>query len=307
MSDCNKTAVNRVAIQRNPRSGSGAGRHELVELVRELKRLAFRPRMFKSRERLVAWLSGPGIRSELACIVAAGGDGTVADVFNRHPGIPICVLPLGTENLLARYLGLPRSGRKLAHVIAGGRRRALDLCRLGDRRFVLMASVGFDADVISRLHESRRGHISRVSYLQPILESVRKYEYPEIRLWIDNAPVPLTGRMAVVVNVPIYALGLSVARAATGDDGVLDVRLFLRGSAFQMVRYLCNLALGTHEQLADVQSVRGRRVRIESDVPVPIQVDGDAAGWTPAEICVLPAALEVVVPVTDAPSRTEHA
>jgi diacylglycerol kinase family enzyme len=74
-----------------------------------------------------------------------------------------------------------------------------------------------------------------------------------------------------------------------------------------MVRYLCNLALGTHEQLADVQSVRGRRVRIESDVPVPIQVDGDSAGWTPAEICVLPAALEVVVPATDASSRTEHA
>jgi diacylglycerol kinase family enzyme len=170
-----------------------------------------------------------------------------------------------------------------------------------------MASVGFDADVISRLHDSRRGHISRASYVQPILESVRKYEYPEIRLWVDDAQVPLAGRLAVIVNVPIYALGLSVARGATGDDGVLDVRLFLRGSAFQMVRYLCNLALGTHEQLADVQSVRGRRVRIESDVPVPIQVDGDAAGWTPAEICVLPAALQVVVPATDAPLGTHHA
>lgn len=307
MSNPTRSAANRVAIQRNPRSGSGAGRHELVELVRELKRLSFRPRMFKSRERLVAWLAEPGIRSELACIVAAGGDGTVADVFNRHPGVPISVLPLGTENLLARYLGLPRSGRKLARVIAGGHTRLLDLCQLGVRRFVLMASVGFDADVICRLHESRRGHISRISYVQPILESVRKYEYPEIRLWIDDAPVPLTARLAVIANVPIYALGLSVARAATGDDGVLDVRLFLRGSAFQMVRYLCNLALGTHEQLADVQSVRGRRVRIESDVPVPIQVDGDSAGWTPAEICVLPAALEVVVPATDASSRTEHA
>jgi diacylglycerol kinase family enzyme len=161
-----------------------------------------------------------------------------------------------------------------------------------------MASAGFDADVIQRLHHLRRGNISRLSYVQPILESVRKYEYPEIRLWIDDAASPVMCRMAVVVNVPMYALGLSVARSALGDDGAFDVRLFHRGSAFQMMRYLCNLGLGRHERLEDVTSLRGRRVRIESDVPVPIQIDGDPAGWTPAEIHVLPAALEVVAPVT---------
>jgi diacylglycerol kinase family enzyme len=307
MRDPSNSVTNRVAIQRNPRSGSGAGRQELVELVRELKRLSFRPRLFKNRERLDAWLAQAEIRQELVCIVAAGGDGTVADVVNRHPGAPICTLPLGTENLLARYLGMPRSGRELARVIAGGYSRVLDLCQLGNRRFVLMASVGFDADVICRLHESRQGNISRASYVQPILESMRKYEYPEIRVWIDDAPAPLTGRLVVVVNVPIYALGMSVARCATADDGILDVRLFIRGSAFQMVRYLCNLALGTHEHLADVQSVRGRRVRIESDVRVPIQVDGDSAGWTPAEIRLLPAALHVIVPATGAPTGTHDA
>jgi diacylglycerol kinase family enzyme len=307
MSDSSQSVVNRVAIQRNPWSGSGSGRRELIELVRELKRFSFRPRMFKSRERLVAWLAQPGIRQEVFCIVAAGGDGTVRDIINRHPGLAISILPLGTENLLARHLGLRRSGRELAHVIANGHRRVLDVCRLGERRFVLMASVGFDADVISRLHESRKGHIWRGSYFQPLLESVRKYEHPEIRLWIDDAPVPLAGRLAVIVNVPIYALGLSVARRAVEDDGVLDVRLFLRGSAFQMVRYLCNLAIGKHEQLADVQSARGRRVRVESDVPVPIQVDGDSAGWTPAEICVLPAALHVIAPPANAQMGTQNA
>src|SRR5262249_30186340 len=143
---------------------------------------------------------------------------------------------------------------------------------------------------------SRRGNISRLSYIQPILESVRKYEYPEIRLYVDGSPTPATARLAVIVNVPIYALGMSVARSASGEDGILDVGMFRQGSAFQMVRYLCNLALGVHEALPDVESLSGRRVRIESDVPVPIQLDGDAAGFTPAEISVLPGALEVVVP-----------
>lgn len=286
-----------VAIQRNPKSGSGAGRHELVELARELKHLGFRPRLFKTRERLEAWMTDAHSGRQLACIVAAGGDGTVGDVINRHPGVRIALLPLGTENLLARFLGVPRSGKEVARMIAAGHVRVLDLCRMGERRFVLMASVGFDADVIQRLHNSRRGNISRLSYVQPILESVRKYEYPEIRLWVDDEKSPKMARLAVITNVPIYALGMSVARCAQGDDAMLDLRLFLRGSAFQMVRYLCNLALGTHEGLRDVESVRCRRIRIESDVPVPIQVDGDSAGWTPAEICILPGALEVMVPV----------
>lgn len=285
-----------VAIQRNPKSGSGAGRHQLVELVRELKLLKFRPRLFKSRERLEAWMADADAGRKLECIVAAGGDGTVGDVMNRHPGVRIALLPLGTENLLARYLHVPRSGTQVARMIAAGHVRVLDLCRLGERRFVLMASVGFDADVIQRLHNSRRGNISRFSYIQPILESMRKYAYPEIRLWVDDAESPRIARLAVITNVPIYALGLSVARCARGDDAVLDLRLFRRGSAFQMMRYLCNLALGTHERLWDVESLRGRKIRIESDVPVPIQVDGDSAGSTPAEICVLPGALEVVVP-----------
>jgi diacylglycerol kinase family enzyme len=285
-----------VAIQRNPRSGSGLRRHRLLELVRELKRLGFCPRLFKTREGLQDWVAKPEIREHLACIVAAGGDGTVADVFNRHPGVRLAILPLGTENLLARFLGLPASGKAAARLIAQGRLRTLDLGQLGARRFALMASAGFDADVIQRLHHSRHGNISRLSYVQPILESVRKYTYPEIRLWVDDAAAPVTGRMAVVVNVPMYALGLSVARCALGDDGVFDLRLFHRGSAFQMVRYLCNLGLGRHERLPDVTALRGRRVRIESDVPVPIQIDGDPAGWTPAEVHVLPAALDVIVP-----------
>jgi diacylglycerol kinase family enzyme len=296
MSHDDPAAVRWVAILRNPKSGSGAGRHQLVELARELKRLGFRPRLFKSRERLQSWMADSRAGRRVECIVAAGGDGTVGDVVNRHPGVRIATLPMGTENLLSRYLHVPRSGKELARMIAAGKVRVLDLCRVGERRFVLMASVGFDAEVIQRLHKSRRGNISRLSYIQPILESVRNYEYPEIRVWVDDAANPAVACTAVITNLPIYALGMSVATGARGDDAMLDLRLFRRGSAFDMVRYLCNLALGTHESLGDVESLRGRRVRIESDVPVPIQVDGDSAGWTPAEICVLPGALEIVVP-----------
>lgn len=290
------TSEHWVAVQRNPKSGSGSGRAMLFDLVHALRQHGYRVRMFKDRTRLERWIAQPDVRARLNCIVAAGGDGTVADVFNRFPGIPVAILPLGTENLLARHLNIPASGVEVARLIASGSRRRFDLGLLGMRRFALMASVGFDADVIQRTHTARRGNISRSTYIQPILDSLRSYKYPRLRVYADDAPDPQSARLAVIVNIPAYALGLPVARSARGNDGQFDLRLFKRGSAFQMVRYFCNLSLGTHEGLSDVTSLTARRVRIEANQPVPIQADGDPAGFTPAEISLLPEALEVYAP-----------
>jgi diacylglycerol kinase family enzyme len=285
-----------VAIQRNPRAGSGRRRTRLREFIRELKTRGITPRLFSDRGRLDERLQQPEFRENLVCVVAAGGDGTISDVVNRHPDLPLAVLPLGTENLLARHLKIRCSGKAVAEMIAAGNTRRLDLGRLGKKRFVQMVSVGFDADVIHRLHAERSGTIGKLSYLQPIWQSLRRYQYPQLRLTVDDQSQPLTGRLLVISNLPEYAFHLPVVRSACGDDGQLDVRLFERGSAFQMMRYVGNVLLRRHEKLADVTVARGSKFRIESDTPAPIQIDGDPAGWTPVDISVLPGALQVFVP-----------
>lgn len=285
-----------VAIQRNPRSGAGPRAAVIRELIRELRRHGLRPRLFSKRERLDAAVADDAQRANLRCIVAAGGDGTIVDVVNRHPGVPVAVLPMGTENLFAKYLKIPRSGRFVAEMIAAGQTKTLDLCRLGEKRFAIMASFGFDAEVVRRTHERRSGHIRKTSYLQPIWRTLRTYSYPELRLYLDDNPTPVRGRLAIVVNLPAYAMQLPIAKSALGDDGILDVRVFQRGSAFQMMRYCYKVFRGKHEQLEDVLSLRASEIRIESDEPVPIQIDGDPGGFTPAVIRAEPATLTMFVP-----------
>jgi diacylglycerol kinase (ATP) len=107
---------------------------------------------------------------------------------------------------------------------------------------------------------------------------------------------PLSGRLLVVANLPAYAMGLPLAASAEGSDGLLDLRVFRRRSAFQMVRYLYKVALRQHESLADVVCGRAQRVHITCDTPVPLQCDGDPAGFTPAEVTILPGALTLIVP-----------
>ena len=285
-----------VVIQRNPRSGTGWRRGLVYDLVTQLRSQGFRPRLFKSRERLDRWLADPQHRADVYCLVAAGGDGTLSDLVNRQPGLPITLLPVGTENVLAQGLGIPASGLGVARMIAAGNRRRLDLGELNGRRFVLMVSAGFDAEVVHRVHRSRRGHLSHWSYVPAVVQALWGYAHPQMRVWSGRETSPAPARLVIVVNFPRYALGLRVASGARTDDGLLDARLFARGSRFQMLRYFCSLWWSRPEKLADVACLTTNELRLESDQPVPLQADGDPAGTTPAVLRVLPGALELLVP-----------
>ncbi len=285
-----------VAIQANPKAGAGPGRQQINAIVDSLRERGFRPLVFTNRSRLSRILENPQYKARLHCIVAAGGDGTAGDVINRYPDCRIAILPAGTENLLARYLGIPQDGRAVAEMIAADHVRTIDLAQVGERRFSLMASIGFDAEVVHQLHSSRKGHISRASYVKPIWQVMRRYAYPPLRVWIDGESTPRSAKLLLVVNLNAYALGIQPATSASENDGLLDLRLFEQGSAFQMLRYFYNVRRGTHESLGDVQSLQASRIRVESDVPVAVQVDGDPAGTTPVEITALPAAGRFFVP-----------
>ena len=287
-----------VAIVRNRRSGTGRRREEIRALIAGLRRHGLRPRLYSKRERLSERLTQSLHSDSLVAVVAAGGDGTINDCVNRFTGVPLAILPMGTENLFARYLHVPPSGAGVAETIAKGEKRRFDLGRAGRQLFTMLASAGFDAEVVHRLHARRVGNISRLNYVPRVLECFRKYGYPEFRLYLDDEPPPRVARLAVIMNLPMYAFGLRPAPDARADDGKLDLRLFERGSTLQMLRYMLMVARGRHESLPDVQCVQARQVRIESDVPVPFEIDGDPAGWTPVEISVEPAALEVFVPLT---------
>lgn len=285
-----------VAIQRNPRSGSGRRSEHLRELIAALKRRGLRPRLFRNRERMQQMVTDPERRSRLVCIVAAGGDGTIGDVINRCPGLPVCPFPLGTENVLCRYLGMPLCGETAAELIATGQPRRLDLGSSGDRRFLLMASAGFDAEVIQRLHDSRSGNISHFNYLKPIIGTAFGFSYPELRVTIDEQADPIRGSLVVAANVPAYAFRLPITPDARPDNGRLSVCVFHKPGSLQLLRYWLSVRRAAHIGRDDVTICDATKVRIESDKPVALQMDGDPAGTTDCTLEVLPAAIEVFAP-----------
>ena len=127
---------------------------------------------------------------------------------------------------------------------------------------------------------------------KPIIDSIRNYEYPPLRVYCDAQAVagnptttdfpqqnqPIDAHFAFVINLPRYAGGLSFAPDAVGTDGRLDVCTFQEGSFWSGLRYLTGVVLGQHESWDECKTARATRVRIESDGEVPFQLDGDPGG-----------------------------
>jgi diacylglycerol kinase (ATP) len=292
-----------VLIVVNPQAGAGNRQAIAEALSRELANLGLSATIIIQAEELAGRAAELLDTGRLRAVVAAGGDGTVRLVAERTSvGTPLAVLPLGTENLLARYLEQTADPRQLAAVIADGHACRFDAGEANGQLFSLMAGCGFDADVVRRLHENRRGHIQHLSYAKPILDAIRTYEYPELRVRYapeDSPGEELTAEIAArwvfVVNLPRYAGGLSFAPGASGTDGLLDVCTFKEGSLWYGLMYLGGVVFGQHESMQDFVRVRTRRLVIESAAPAPLQLDGDPAGVLPAEIRVLPGRLTLLV------------
>ncbi len=294
----------RVLIAVNPTAGAKSRRSVIEQLAASLAELQLLPEVVTSLEEIAIRSAALLQIGELRSVVAAGGDGTAAEVVNRTPpGTPVAVFPQGTENLLANYLEMSRKPADLAAVIAAGRTAWLDAGRAGGRLFLLMASAGFDAEVVRRLDAERAGNISRWTYAKPILETIRTYNYPALRVYCAQENTagqliwsePIVCKWAFVFNIPRYAYGLQFAPTANTADGLLDLVTFQRGGLAAGLRYLSTVVLGLHPKLADHAAVRCSRLRIEADGPVHYETDGDPGGLLPLEIEAVPRRLRVLV------------
>jgi diacylglycerol kinase (ATP) len=289
----------RILVAFNPIAGTGARRAVVAAVVASLQEVGFQVELLHDvvqlRERAQADLA----RQRLRGVIAAGGDGTISFLANElGPHVPFVLLPLGTENLLASYLGHTTEIESVARLFLSGRQISLDAGEADGRLFTLMAGCGFDADVVRRLHENRRGNIWRLSYVGPILDSLLSYSYPPLlvtTLADDGTTTSLSCCWAFVQNVPRYAVGLQLVPTASPLDGLLDVCTFKQGSLLAGLGYLYGVAVGEHLSWEGVECQRVRSVRIESLDPVPVQLDGDPAGELPMEFSCRPGGLRLIV------------
>ena len=299
----------KVFIVYNPRSGRGT---DIAPFSDALKLLDHdvTTHVLKEGDSLNDLLSG----TDLECVVAAGGDGTVSGVASvlSGRGIPMLAYPAGTANLVALNLNLPSKPADLVAVVIGGRTVDIDLGHLTlngkdgqpfEHDFILNAGVGYDAALI-RSSEPLKDRFGFAAYIAAAITNARP-KVAQFEVTIDGERHDLEGIGVMLVNLPRLPLDLPLVQGGSPTDGMLDVVVMRAHTAAQLVPDLAKaalerLGLGNAAPPGCLEVLSGAEISINCSEALPVQFDGETTpASTPLKARIFPRAVPFLVSRTD--------
>ncbi|HEX8525212.1 MAG TPA: diacylglycerol kinase family protein [Tepidisphaeraceae bacterium] len=293
----------RLLIFANPIAGQGKGKRIALALQRRLGAQGWKAEVVFEKP---GELTDEQIVKGTKAAIAIGGDGTIRGVAARlHAAakkpIPMLIVPMGTANLLGRHLGIrwhaETVAEEVAQVLAHHRIIELDAAVANTELFLLMAGIGLDAQVVHELDRIRRGPIDYTSYVLPAAMALAKYRFAPVTVRVDEKVIAdEIPAVAFVGNVREYGTGFAILPHAVPNDGLLDVCVLPCANPKDLVFHLMRAVTGDHLLAEGSIYVKGKRVQVTSEVPVPVQIDGDAAGYTPLDVDLLGVRLPFIVP-----------
>jgi YegS/Rv2252/BmrU family lipid kinase len=291
----------KAAVVYNPAAGREAGRERRLDrALSAFLAEGWNPEVWRTgAQGHAAELTKTAVEQGFQAVVAAGGDGTVNEVVQSlaHTPTRLGVLPLGTVNVWAREAGFSTRPDRAARQLAHGETVTVDLGRVASRYFLLMAGVGFDAEVTAVLGTAqlRKQKLGVLPYLARLATVLPRYRGASIEIETDGRIDRHEALMVLVANTRLYAGIRRPIRGAVANDGLLDIRLFRGRSAADGVRHLAAFLLDRQGSDEAGELMRAERLVVRADPPMAVQVDGDPVGLTPIEISVEQHALRAIV------------
>lgn len=293
-----------VAIIANPVSGSGRSRAVAERLDAQLQESGFESRLaWTELGDQAAWLDP--VLEDASTMLVVGGDGTVRMVADAavRTRTPLWQVPCGTENLLARSLGMNSDFASIEQALRRNQSRYLDMARANGTTCLLMASAGLDADVVHDLASRRGRSIRHWHYLPCIARQLIRWRPLPMTLHMDGRTVRTEEPgWCIVCNCREYGGRFNPAPDADMTDGLLDVVFLPASSRWQAVRWMSRTRRGSHLQEPGAFHGQARQVQLDFGVEAPWQVDGDRPPEAASpitrrvEISLEPACLPVLLP-----------
>ncbi|HEY8749222.1 MAG TPA: diacylglycerol kinase family protein [Tepidisphaeraceae bacterium] len=237
--------------------------------------------------------------------IVIGGDGTLRAAIERLLAAdvlpPLLPIPLGTANMMGKYLGI-RFGKddlpdRVANALRDPQPRLLDAGRANGKLFIQVVGVGFDAQVVYHLDRLRRGPISFWSYMLPSALALLEYEPAPLAVKVDGQEIFAEQcGFAFIGNLAQYGTGFPILVDARPNDGLLDVCAVQCESREKLIHLFLTAATGEHPYIEGSVYRKGKHVEVTSSSSIRVEIDGDPGGVTPVNIDLLPIRLPFIVP-----------
>jgi YegS/Rv2252/BmrU family lipid kinase len=242
-------------------------------------------------------------------IIIVGGDGSLNRALPSLVGTETAlgVLPAGTSNVWAQELDLPglswtrwKALEESAHRLARGRIQRVDVGLCNEIFFLLWAGIGLDAFVVHRIEPRKQWqkNFTLIRYAASVVWSASQWRGVNLRVITDDQYIDGQFMLAVVSNIRLYAGGLAtLSPQSLLDDGLMELWLFDGKNLEDILTQAWSLWSGQHVNSHRVQCLPFKKIKLESDTPIFIQMDGEPeVGGEQVSIEVLPQVMKVLIP-----------
>ncbi len=236
-------------------------------------------------------------------LYSVGGDGTLNEVLNGMAGsqTELGIIPCGSGNDTVRSLYTITDPVKLIELLPLSPSVMIDLGKLNDKYFLNIASIGFDAEVVLKGQIFKRYPFisGSMSYILGVLTCLIRLKKYKLRFIMGDAPsFEKEVLLSIFANGSHYGGGMKAAPRAEINDGLLDFYLVDAMSRLRILKFFPVFQKGRHESLKEVTLARGTKLLIESQLPVPVNIDGEISKETRIAIDLLPGSLKVIIPTS---------
>lgn len=243
-------------------------------------------------------------------VIVSGGDGTVSDVVSGmvNSNVPMGILPAGTGNNLARDLSIPLDlNQAMALLGADHDTQTMDVMEVNKKKYyVLNVSVGISSQTMHNTKRNEKRRFGMFAYLYRGIGSIIHSNLHRFQAVVDDKQIRFSATEVMLTSHKLMGLqpqfdGVEV----DPNDGRLDMFIVraktLPGYLKVLFRFIHRTSPDDDPNLRYVEVHKS--IEIKSDVPLPVQADGEVVGNTPVEVNLIPHALEVIVPCAEKPAE----
>lgn len=243
--------------------------------------------------------------------IVVGGDGTLHEVINgifsqegiKTTEITLGVIPVGTGNDWSRMFGIPRQYKEAIQTLITGNTFIQDIGRVlynhNDKKiqryFLNIAGMGFDAMIAQKSNDLKeKGKSGKLLYFWNILIGLFGYKYFPASVNVDGE----------ISECDIFSMNIGICKFSGGgmkqvpnaiaDDGIFDLTIIKKIGRFNVIKSLPMLYNGKIIKHPKVMTLNGKKIKVESDMKVFLETDGESLGHSPFEFDIIPRSLTVI-------------
>ena len=287
----------------NPVAGQGDSEQDLETIKSYLKPELELEILFTTEEVSGGELARQAIKSGAEVIIASGGDGTVSAVAEAliETDIVLGAIARGTANAFANALGIPDTIEAACKTILAGATKKVDAARCNDKPMILLAGIGFEAETVEDADRKAKDRLGVLAYVVSGFKQLQEFTQFTVKIETEDKVVTVKASAVTVANAAPPSSVLAHGTAGViYDDGLLDITILApqtkAGAIATSIQLLQSAGNEEAVEREGVGYLRSKWVKVATDPPQKVVVDGELIGTTPIEVRCIPNSLTVFTP-----------